>query len=169
VTTVPVIRPATAADAARVAAIYNEGITSGLATFETRPRSAVEMTQRITSSERRPLLVAKLEGEVVGWAGIDEYRTRPCYAGVGEFSIYVAARVRGRGIGRALLAALVLEAERLGYWKLLSRVFPENAASRAIARACGFREVGVYEKHAKLGDRWLDTVIVERLIPSNQR
>jgi phosphinothricin acetyltransferase len=70
-------------------------------------------------------------------------------------------------VGDLLIAALISEAERMGLWKLLSRIFPFNAASRALCRKHGFREVGVYEKHARLDDRWLDVVIVERLIPSN--
>ena len=84
-----------------------------------------------------------------------------------EFSVYVGRSHRGRGVGRVLLIALIDEAERLGFWKLVSRIFPENAASRGLCRAMGFREVGVYEKHGKLDGVWKDCVIVERLIPAN--
>jgi phosphinothricin acetyltransferase len=87
---------------------------------------------------------------------------------VAEFSVYIHREARGRGAGRALLAQLVAEAKRRGYWKLLSRVFPFNTASLALCRAAGFREVGTYEKHGCLEGRWLDVVIVERLIPENQ-
>jgi phosphinothricin acetyltransferase len=95
------------------------------------------------------------------------YRPRACYAGIGEFSIYLDRAARGRGVGRTLLDALVDEARARGYWKLVSRIFPANAASRALCRACGFREVGTYEKHARLDGEWKDVVIVERLIPEN--
>ena len=104
---------------------------------------------------------------MTGWAGLSSYRARACYAGIAEFSIYLDRNARGRGIGRQLLAALVDAARGRGYWKLVSRVFPANAASRALCRACGFREVGVYEKHAQLDGQWMDVVIVERLIPEN--
>lgn len=115
-----------------------------------------------------PLVVAVDDaGRVVGWAGLSGYRPRDCYAGIGEFSVYLAADARGRGLGRELLGALIDIARERGYWKLLSRIFLFNAASRALCRACGFREVGIYEKHGQLDGRWLDVVIVERLIPEN--
>jgi phosphinothricin acetyltransferase len=103
----------------------------------------------------------------VGWASISIYNIRPCYSGVGEFSVYVKEGYRGRGVGKKLMTALIEEAKRLGYWKILSRIFTFNVASRNLCRSCGFREVGIYEKHGKLNGRWLDTVIVERLIHEN--
>lgn len=172
VATRPAIRPAAAADAPRIAEIYNLGIAERGATFETTPRTAADMARRLAplaeDAERYPLLVVELEGAVAGWAAIAPYRPRACYAGIGEFSIYLDRASRGRGLGRLLLAALIREASRRGYWKLVSRIFPSNAASLALCRSCGFREVGRYEKHARLDGRWLDVVIVERLIPENQ-
>jgi phosphinothricin acetyltransferase len=88
---------------------------------------------------------------------------------VGEFSVYVSRRARGRGVGRALVVELIREATTRGYWKLLSRIFPFNTASRALCRSLGFREVGTYEKHGRLDGRWLDVVIVERVIAENQK
>ena len=82
--------------------------------------------------------------------------------------MYLDRACRGRGVGRQLVEALVEAASQLGYWKLVSRIFPSNTASRSLCRACGFREVGVYEKHGCLDGQWLDVVIVERLIPQNQ-
>lgn len=162
------IRQATIDDAGQIAGIYNAGISERVATFETAPRTPQEMVSRLTANPRHPVLVAERDDAVVGWAGISAYRSRACYDGVGEFSIYIDPTARGQGVGRHLLGALVREAGSLGYWKLLSRVFTFNAASRALCRACGFREVGVYERHAQLDGRWLDVVIVERLIPENQ-
>ena len=162
------IRKAVAADAAAVADIYNAGIIDRVATFETTLRTSQEMADRIGANARHPVLVAERDGVVLGWAGISSYRSRACYDGVGEFSIYIAPHARGQGIGRVLMAALIAEAASLGYWKLLSRIFTFNTASRALCRSCGFREVGVYEKHGRLDGRWLDVVIVERLIPENQ-
>jgi phosphinothricin acetyltransferase len=163
------IRPATAEDALRIADIYNQGIADRGATFETEPRTADSIRARLEEVERFPLLVAEDGGRVIGWAGLGGYRARACYAGIAEFSIYLDRAARGRGIGRQLLEALVAAARERGYWKLVSRIFPFNAASRALCRACGFREVGVYEKHGQLDGQWLDVVIVERLIPENLR
>ncbi len=159
------IREAEARHVPAITAIYNAGIAERSATFETEPRSEEQMAARLDRLDRYPLLVAIDEAdEVVGWAGLTRYSRRTCYAGIGEFSIYLARQARGRGIGKALLLALVDAASQRGFWKILSRVFTFNEASRALCRACGFREVGVYEKHGRLDGRWLDVVIVERVI-----
>jgi L-amino acid N-acyltransferase YncA len=154
-------------DAAAIAAIYNQGIEDRGATFETTPRTPAEMASKIELADRFPLLVAEDAGVVIGWAGLSEYRPRACYDGIAEFSIYLDRAARGHGIGRVLLEALVEAARQRGFWKLVSRVFPFNRASLALCRSCGFREVGTYEKHGRLDGRWLDVVIVERLIPDN--
>ncbi len=163
------VRRASPADAGRVAEIYNHAIAERVATFETELRTEAAMETWIAAhGERHPVLVAtEPAGVVVAWASLSEYRPRICYSGVGEFSVYVAPEHRGRGIGAFVLETLIQEAARLGYWKLVSRVFTFNAASRELCRRCGFREVGIYEKHGKLDGKWLDTVIVERLIPEN--
>ena len=165
----PTVRPARPADAEAAAGIHNQGIAERGATFETEPRTAAHLANRIREDPRRlPVLVAEEAGGIVGWASIGRYRDRACYAGVGEFSVYVHRDARGRGVGRLLLARLIEEARDRGYWKLVSRVFPFNTASLALCRALGFREVGTYERHGRLDGRWLDVVIVERLIPENQ-
>jgi phosphinothricin acetyltransferase len=92
------------------------------------------------------------------------YRERAAYAGVGEFSVYVERASRGRGHGRAAVQGLIDECERRGLWKLVSRIFPENEASLALCRSLGFREVGVYRRHAQLDGEWRNVVIVERLL-----
>jgi L-amino acid N-acyltransferase YncA len=162
------VRLARAADARAVAEIYNQGMAERSATFETDPRTPEDLARRIEDPQRFPVLVAEEAGSVLGWAAIGPYRDRGCYAGVGEFSVYIHRGARGRGMGRLLLAQLLVEARGRGYWKLLSRVFPSNTASLGLCRALGFREVGTYERHGRLGGRWLDVVIVERLIPENQ-
>ena len=103
----------------------------------------------------------------MAFAATFTYRPRDCYAGIAEFSVYVDREARGRGAGRMAMEALIKAAEGAGSWKLLSRVFVENAASRALLRSVGFREVGIYEKHGRLDGVWRDVVIVERLIPAN--
>lgn len=165
------IRPATTDDAPAIAAIYNEGIRARTATFETRERAPDEVLAWLDGPF--PLLVAERAGtagalEVVGWVRASPYRARPCYAGIGDFSVYVAERARGARVGDALLGAFVDACTRAGAWKLVSRIFPENAASRALCRRHGFREVGTYARHARLDGAWRDVIIVERLIPENQ-
>ncbi len=166
------VRPATLADAAAIAEIYNQGIRARIATFETEERTPEERSAWLAGHDaHHPVVVATVTEKdaerVVGWAATDGYRTRACYAGVAEFSVYIHERYRGRGIGVVLLNGLIAAAERAGLWKLLSRVFPENVASRALCAKVGFREVGVYQNHGKLDGAWKDTVIVERLIPAN--
>lgn len=162
------IRGASLDDAAKIADIYTQGILERIATFETTPRTEEDIRTKLqTDSERHPTIIAELDGEVVGWASISLYRPRECYAGIGEFSFYLDQNARGKGVGQMLLKALIDEAESLGYWKLLSRIFPFNHASLKACKKQGFREVGTYKNHAKLDDKWLDVVIVERLIPSN--
>jgi len=158
-------RLAIPADADAIARVYNEGIADRSATFETRMRSAVDV--RTWFDGRHPIVVVEDAGEVVAFAATSTYRNRECYAGIAEVSVYVARAARGQGAGRVALIALLESAERAGFWQLVSRIFPENQASRGLIRSVGFREVGVYEKHGRLNGVWRDVVIVERLIRSN--
>lgn len=160
------IRPAERQDAAAIAAIYNEGIRGRSATFETLERTPFDILAWF-DAEHHPLLVATLDGEVVGWIHASTYRTRECYAGIAEFSVYVAGQAQGQGVGNALMTAFIPACEQASFWKILSRIFVENTASRQLCQKHGFREVGVYEKHGKLDGVWRDVVIVERLIESN--
>jgi phosphinothricin acetyltransferase len=159
------IRPATPADAAAIAEIYNQGIEERVATFETRPRRAEEVLGWLDGVH--PVLVAEEGGQMIAWASTSLYRPRECYAGIAECAVYVRRAGRGRGAGRAILLALIEAAGAAGFWKLVSRVFVENSASRAMIRSTGFREVGIYEKHGKLDGVWRDVIIVERLIEAN--
>jgi phosphinothricin acetyltransferase len=157
-----IIRAAVAEDAAALAAIYNEGIADRVATFETAPRSAQEA--RAWPSESVVLLAAECNGQVVGWARVSSYSDRCVYQGVGEHGIYVARNARGQGVGVELLRALCVAAEQHGLYKLTSRVFTDNADSRAIHRAAGFEEVGIQRRHGRLDGTWKDCVLVERLL-----
>ncbi len=159
------IRIATKEDAEAIALIYNQGIEDRIATFETRPRTAEDV--RAWFDGAHPVVVAEDERGVIAFASTSGYRSRECYAGIAECSAYVRRDARRQGAGRAVLGALISAAEAAGFWKLVSRVFVENTASRALIGSLGFREVGIYEKHGKLDGVWRDVVIVERLLPAN--
>jgi L-amino acid N-acyltransferase YncA len=156
------IRLAAPPDAAAITAIYNEGIAQREATFETRPRTPAEIEGWMAG--RYPVIVAELEGAVVGFAKIGTYSEREVYAGIGEHGVYVAGAARRRGAGRALLEALAVEAEDFGLYKLTSRVFATNTASIALHEAAGFTIVGTVRHHGQLDGVWRDCVIVERLL-----
>jgi phosphinothricin acetyltransferase len=114
--------------------------------------------------ERYPTVVVERGGEVVAWASAGSYRSRPCYDPIAEHSVYVDRAHRGTGAGRLALEALIAEAERRGFLKLVSRIFLENVASLALHRTVGFREVGIYRRHGKLDGQWRDCVILEKLL-----
>ena len=155
-------RRATQADAGAIAGIYNEGIEDRIATFETRPRTAEDVAGWFDGVH--PAVVAEEGEQIVGFASTSSYRPRECYAKIAEFSVYVARDHRGLGVGRQALMALIEESAKAGLHKLVSRIFPENVASRAACRAAGFREVGVYKAHGQLEGVWKDCVVVERLL-----
>jgi phosphinothricin acetyltransferase len=157
-------------DAPAIAEIYNQGIEDRTATFETEPRTPDAVGELLaTRADRYPAVVVEDGNRVVGFAWTSEYRPRSAYAGVAEFTIYVARTARGLGVGRLALQALLTEAERRGFWKLVSRIFPENVASRRLCAALGFREVGIYRRHGQLDGRWMDCVIVEGLLGAAAR
>jgi phosphinothricin acetyltransferase len=155
-------RPATLNDAAAIAEIYNQGIEDRVATFETRRRSAKEVHGWFDGIH--PVAVIEENGKIIAFASTSSYRPRACYHGVAEFSVYTAREARRRGAGKLALAALITAAKEAGFWKLVSRVFVENTASRNLLQRAGFREVGIYERHAQLDGIWRDVVIVERLL-----
>jgi L-amino acid N-acyltransferase YncA len=157
------IRAAAPADVDAIAAIYNEGIADRVATFETRLRDSRELEAWF--SEELPILVAtNADGEVVGFARVSPYSDRCVYSGVGEHGVYVARAARGDGVGRHLLEALAAASEQAGIYKLTSRLFTDNAASRAAHLAAGFEEVGIQRRHGRLDGEWKDCVLVERLL-----
>lgn len=156
------VRDAVAADAAAVAAIYGDGLDSRNATFETAHRTAADMAQRIVGASAPYAFLVADDGQVRGWAATSPYSPRPAYDGVAEYSVYVGEP--GRGTGQLLLTELLRRAELAGLHKVTSRVFPENLASRALARRLGFREVGTHLRHARLDGVWRDVLTVEVLL-----
>ena len=159
------VRAATRTDAAAIAAIYNQGIEDRVATFETRPRTVDDIA--LWFDDTHPVVVVEADSAVIAFGATSAYRPRACYAGIAETSVYVAREFRRRGAGRIALAGLIEAAEQAGYWKLVSRIFPENTASRVLVRSLGFREVGIYEKHGQLDGVWRDVIVVERLLTVN--
>lgn len=142
-----------------VQAIYRDGLATGDATFETEAPGWKDWNDGHLRDCR---LVAREEGQVVGWAALSAVSSRRVYGGVAEVSIYVAASARGRGVGKALLQALVVASEESGIWTLQASVFPENVPSILLHRACGFREVGVRERIGQMNGVWRDTILFER-------
>jgi L-amino acid N-acyltransferase YncA len=159
------VRAATVADAAAICRIYNQGIQDRVATLETEERSPEERAQWLAArGPRHSVLVAEEDGAVVGWASLNVFNARRAYDHVADLSLYVERDWRGRGVGRRLLEALITRARELGYHKLVLAAFPWNAAGmRAYSRA-GFREVGIYREQGRLDGRWVDTVVMEKIL-----
>jgi phosphinothricin acetyltransferase len=141
-----------------VRAIYEEGLATGVGSFEIAPPSWEQWDRARLPHSR---LVAR-EDAVLGWAALSAVSQRACYAGVAEVGVYVAATARGRGVGRALLEAVVESAESHGIWTLQGATIAENAASLALQARCGFRTVGRRERIAKRDGVWHDTILTER-------
>jgi L-amino acid N-acyltransferase YncA len=153
------IRELEARDWPAVRSIFEEGIATGQATFETEAPSWEDWDGAHLTDVR---LVAEEDGEVVGWAALSPYSSRAVYAGVAEESVYVARKARGRGVGRALLEAIVERSEAAGIWTLEAGVFPENRASVTLHLGCGFRAVGLRERIGRLNGQWRDVLLLER-------
>ena len=158
------MRPAGAQDAEAIARIYNQGIAERSSTFETEPRSAADVERWLVNADRLPVLVGAAEDDVLGWSRILAYSDRAAYSGVGEVSVYVDAAARGRGLGRALLEALEQRARELEYWKLVGKLFTDNAASAALVERCDWRTVGLHLRHGRLDGEWRDVRLVERIL-----
>ena len=159
------IRPATADDAAAICTIYNQGIEDRIATLETELRTPEERRQWLAArAPRHPVVVALSGGEVVGWGSLNAFNPRPAYDNVVDLSVYVERAWRGRAVGTALLAHLLDLARGFGYHKMVLATFPYNAAGVALYRRMGFTSVGVYREQGRLDGRWVDVLVMERLL-----
>jgi L-amino acid N-acyltransferase YncA len=154
-----IITPMQSEDWPAVEEIYRQGIGTGNATFETASPGWEEWN---ASHHPQPRLVVREEDHVVAWAAHSPVSARRVYAGVAEVSIYVAATARGKGIGKALLLALIEQSELHGIWTLQAGIFAENVSSIALHKSSGFREVGLRERIGKLDDMWRSVVLMER-------
>lgn len=159
------IRVATAADAPVICDVYNQGIEDRDATLETRPRTAAEQRAWLESrGDRHPVIVAERGGGIVGWGSLNVFNPRPAYDHVADFSVYVARDARGTGVGRRIVEALVAAARDIGYHKMVLAAFEWNKPGMALYARMGFRRVGVYREQGLLDGRWVDTVIMEKLL-----
>lgn len=159
------IRDLGVADAAAVAAIYNDAVAQRVATFDVSAMAVADIAADLRASlGSHPAVAIDVDGVLAGYAVSAAHSDYAPYRGIAEFSVYVAHAYRGRGFGRLLLGELVERCRVGGFTKLLSRILAENVASRGLCAAVGFREVGMYEKHARLDGVWRDVVIVERLL-----
>ena len=148
-----------ASDWEQVRSIYLEGLREGNSTFETEAPSWEAWDE---AHHKSPRFVMRAGDRVLGWAALSPVSKRRVYSGVAEVTIYVTESARGKGIGRALLEALIEESERAGIWTLQASIFPENVASVELHLKCGFREVGKRERIAILNGVWRDTILFER-------
>lgn len=159
------IRDAGEADAAALVTIYNQGIADRIATLETEERTPEERKQWLAArGPRHPVLVAEMDGTVVGWGSLNQFNPRKAYDFVADFSVYVERAWRGKGVGGALLRALIARAKQLDYHKLVLSAFPWNAAGMALYQRYGFRTVGIYKEQGLLDGEWVDTIIMEKIL-----
>jgi phosphinothricin acetyltransferase len=159
------VRDAVPTDAEALAAIYNQGIIDRIATLETEERTAEERKQWLLArGPRHPVLVAELNERVLGWGSLNPFNPRKAYDFVADFSVYVEREARGKGVGSALLRALIARAQQLGYHKLVLSAFPWNEGGMALYRKYGFRTVGMYKEQGRLDGRWVDIIIMEKIL-----
>lgn len=144
--------------------IYEQGIATGNATFETKAPRWEDWDKAHLVKAR--LVATNEAGQVVGWAALTPVSGRCVYAGVAEVSVYVHREARGSGIGKKLLEALIRESEKENIWTLQAGIFPENTTSLKIHEQCGFRKVGYRERIGKMNNIWRDTVLLERRSPT---
>jgi phosphinothricin acetyltransferase len=159
------IRDAQPADAGAIARIYNQGIEDRVATFETELRTPEERRQWLADrGPRYPVVVAVDAGQIVGWGSLNAFNPREAYRHVVDFSVYVDRDRRGTGIGRHLLAALEVRARSLGYHKMVLAAFPTNLAGKRLYERQGFRTVGIYHEQGQLDGKWVDVIVMEKLL-----
>jgi len=164
------IRPARREDAKEIARIYNQGVQDRAATFENSYVTPEERYMWIVSRpDQYPVLVAEVKHTMMGWSSLTPYSPRTCYKGIAELSIYVERTLRGHGVAHPLMKAMQDAARERGFYKLVGRLMADNEPARILCQQMGWKEVGVHEKHGKLGDEWHDLLLVELVIPENMK
>jgi phosphinothricin acetyltransferase len=160
------VRLAAAGDAAAICRIYNQGIEDRVATLETELRTPEErLTWLQGRSPRHPVIVAETEaGDLAGWGSLNAYNPRDAYRFVADFSVYVERAHRGRGVGRVLLTRLIELGREHGFHKLVLSAFPFNTGGMSLYEKMGFRTVGIYKEQGQLDGRWVDTIVMEKIL-----
>ena len=159
-----VVRPAAIADLKVITAIYNEAILTTVATFDTEPKSEVEREVWFAAHDtRHPILVAQIDGVVIGWASLSKWSERPAYAGTAEISLYVLAAYRGQGIGKQLIEAVVAEGEKVGLHTIVARIVAGNQASIRLHEAAGFQHIGVMREVGRKFGQLLDVYLMQKI------
>ncbi|PYV29534.1 MAG: GNAT family N-acetyltransferase [Acidobacteria bacterium] len=162
------IRPARVEDAKEIARIYNQGVQDRAATFDDAYVTPGERyLWLVARPEKFPVLIAEVKHTMMGWASLTPYSPRHCYDGVAELSIFIERSLRGHGVAQQLMKAMQEAAREKGFYKLIGRVIADNQPARKLCQLMGWREVGVHERHGKLGNEWHDLTLVEFLIPEN--
>ena len=160
------IRPARQDDAPAIAEIYNHAIKNTTATFDTEEKSVEDRRRWLAEhDDRHPVIVAECEGKVVGWGSLSRYHERPAYRFTVENAVYVSPQFQGRGVGRTILEHLISLAESLGYRAIIAQVVAGNEASFKLHESCGFETVGVLREVGRKFGRWLDVIVMEKLLP----
>jgi L-amino acid N-acyltransferase YncA len=159
------VRPAALADVDAICAIHNQGIADRIATLDTTLRTPEDTRAWLAErGDRHPVLVAEAGGTVVGWASLNRFNPRPAYDHVADFSVYVERGWRGKGVGRELLARLVERARAIGFHKMVLAAMAFNTAGITLYTRAGFSRVGIYHEQGQLDGRWVDVVIMEKLL-----
>jgi L-amino acid N-acyltransferase YncA len=159
------VRAATAADAEAICHIYNQGIEDRVATLETELRTPEERAAWLAAKgARHPVIVAEDGRQVIGWASLNQFNPREAYRHVADLSIYVERAYRGKGVGRVMLARLIELAREHRFHKMVLSAFPDNGGGMALYERMGFRTVGIYKEQGILDGRWVDTIVMEKLL-----
>src|SRR5262245_33829355 len=159
------IRFAAEADAEAVCTIYNQGIEERIATLETELRTPDERRQWLAArGTRHPVIVAEQAGVVAGWASLNPFNPRRAYDHVADLSVYVERGSRGKGVGRRLLGRIEELAREIGYHKMVLAAFPYNTAGMVLYERVGFVTVGIYREQGQLDGKWVDVIIMEKLL-----
>jgi L-amino acid N-acyltransferase YncA len=158
-------RDAALSDAAAITTIYNQGIVDRIATLETELRAPEERLKWLAArGPRHPVVVAEVDETIVGWGSLNQFNPRKAYDFVADFSVYIERDWRGKGVDSALLRTLITRAKQLGYHKIVLSAFPWNTTGMALYQKYGFSTVGIYKEQGLLDGKWVDTVIMEKIL-----
>jgi L-amino acid N-acyltransferase YncA len=159
------LRDATQADVPKICAIHNQGIEDRVATLDVEPHRLDEQMEWFhRHGARHPVVVAEAAEDIIGWASLNQFSARPAYRFVADLSVYIERQWRGKGVGTRLLREIEARAHALGYHKIVLSAFPFNQAGMRLYERFGFRTVGIYHEQGLVDGRWVDTIIMEKLL-----